>query len=173
MEAIVLRFKVTPEDFRRMSYFNTFSLRKMQSFFVAFVWFGSIILLLLKLLGIIEPTEIMFLCFIIVSLSIPVMVLSVELGVGRFKRAAQEGDASTRTVTLSEKGIKLGFGDGTSAPIESWSAFIAAYETRFALIVYRDANRTILIPKSGISSEKLTAARCCLQTALGKAYRVR
>ncbi len=173
MKPIVFQFKIKAEDYRKMSYFNTFSQKKLQSILVVFFWIAAVSLLLLDILSIIRSTDIMHLCFIIVTVSVPLLVVSVEMNVNRFKKNEADVADITRTITFEDRGIRFCSESCTKTGFESWDAFRVVYETKSLFLLYKDARSAVLIPKEGEEKTKLEETRQCLYEKLGKRFRLR
>ncbi len=171
MKPIVFQFRVSPEDYRKMSYFNTFSIRRWQSAAIGVCWVGALVLLVLHFSKVIVLTDIMRLCAIIVSLALPVMIFSVEQNVRRYKH---NPDAQPqRTLILEEDGVKFRSEGESQTGFVKWDQFITAFETKSQFLLYRDNQHAVLIPKQDESDEKLKSTRTLLSQAMGKSFKNR
>lgn len=171
MKPVVLSYQVSLADYRKMLYFNTFSIRKLQSLFVVLVWMAAAVLLLLDVLGTIQPTQVMHLCFLIVTVAAPMIVVSLEIRVHRSREifAAQKG----RTLILEEDGLKYRTESSHETGFDAWGDVQAVYETKSMFIIYKDGQNIVPVPKQGQEPEKLEKARACLRQKMGNKYKAR
>jgi len=70
-------YKLSLGAYRKMYYFNALFSKKMQSLFIVLAWIAAVTLLLLENLEIINRTRVMHLCFLLVSVSLPVLIFSI------------------------------------------------------------------------------------------------
>ena len=83
-----LDFEITPKDYRKVQYFNTFAKSKKQPVFILTIWVLSLIGLILKFLYHIEFTKITFFCCLMVAVSVPFLIASLELTIYRYNHSS-------------------------------------------------------------------------------------
>lgn len=166
MKPVVFQFHIRPEDYRAMSYFNSFSIRRGQSMIIVLCWMTALIALMLNVFQIVELTEIMQLCAIVVSLALPVMVFSTEQNVRRFRDQVKKNGKQQRTIIFEEKGVKFRSEGESETGFVSWNDFLMAFETKNLLLLYRDNQHTVIIPKEQQQPEKLEQGRVFLKRAM-------
>jgi hypothetical protein len=152
--------------YRKMIYFNTFGIKPVQSIFMAVAWLAASFLFVLDTLKVIEPTRIMHMCFLIVTISIPMLIISLEMKIRQNKEA--DYFSKVRTVVLDGEGIGY-YDEKKRISRDSWAGLSAVYETKSLFIIYKGRN-IFPILKTGESQEKIEAARRYLQENLGSRF---
>lgn len=166
MKPIVFQFHIRPEDYRAMSYFNSFAIRRGQSVIIGLCWLLAVIALALDLCRLVELTEIMQLCAIVVSLALPVMVFSTEQNVRRFREQIKKTGKQQRTIIFEERGVKFRSEGEKETGFVKWNDFLMAFETKTLLLLYRDNQHTVIIPKAEQQPEKIEQGRKFLKQAM-------
>ncbi len=162
-------FKLTIADYRRMMYFNSFARQRRQTLFLGVAWVISLSIILLEKFAIIgELEEITHSCLLLVSALIPLLPLTTEFAVYRFKQNNPKELAAQRTLTLGEDGLEQARDDRKGTAFEKWSDFNCVYETTSLFIFYRSASQITLLPKRSVSPELMSDLRKLLaRKALG------
>lgn len=171
MKPIVFHYQIGLSDYRKMLYFNTFSLRKLQNVLMASAWAAAVILLMLDLTGAIEASPILHLCFLVVSVSVPMIIVSLEIRVYRSKNA--EVLSEKRMLTIEQDGLRYSSEGDRPSGLDKWDDLLAIYETKSNFLVYKDTVNIVLIPKKGLPEDKLLQARGVFEEKMGKHFRLR
>lgn len=173
MEPIVYQFNTTVEDYREISYFTTFSMRRLQNAAIAVIWAISLVAFVLDLTKVIHLSQVVHLCVLLVTVTVPMLLVSVEVSISRFKKSGQEYLQKKRTVTLDDQGVKY-YESGAAAPgYDKWNDFYHIYETKTLFLFYINANKVFAVPKRGQSEKRIDSTRSFLQDKLGKRYVLR
>jgi hypothetical protein len=152
--------------YRKMLYFNTFGINRLQSVFMALVWIVSFILLILETLNYLEPTQIMHLCFLVVTVSIPMIIVNLEIKIRKNKN--DDYFSKEHTVVFSQDGIRYKTYKNTG--IDRWSNIMAVYETRSLFIIYKDKKNTFPVVKTGEPEEKIETVRLLFRENLKERF---
>jgi hypothetical protein len=155
MQPVQFTCSVSLKTYRKMLYFNTFGINRLQSIFMALAWVAALVLLTLETLQYITPTRIMHFCFLVVTVSIPIIIINLEIKIRKNKNDAYF--SKEYTITLSQDGIK--YKTYKNVNTERWDDILAVYETRPLFIIYRDKRNIFPIVKTGEPEEKTETAR--------------
>ncbi len=173
MESLKYTFLVNKDEYRSMCYFNTFFIRPIQTAFIIICWIGSLLMLTLYSLEIGNITHVMRLCAIVVALTLPIMIFSVEQSTRRYQRSIVNGNECEKSVVLNAQEVRMCETEQSKEFTLTWNQFIAAYETKTLYILYRDRQRTIVLPKRVVEDTVNQQLRGLLQAELGKYFQVR
>lgn len=163
------KFKVDPQQFRKALYFNTFSRKRGQLILVLLAWMLGIVLLLVNLVGGVEMSSVMQLCYVVILASMPLLIFSCEHGYRNYR----DSDLCNkeRTVSLGKDWVKFRIsGDPDSEKIE-WRQIMAVFELSDMFIIYRDADLMVVLPKSVIREDDLPKVRSFFSDNLGRGFR--
>jgi hypothetical protein len=162
-------FRLSLGVYRKMLYFNTFFSRGWRSIFILMVWFIAALSLGLDLLGIIQPTRVMHLCFLLVSISVPLLVFGIEMKLYRIKDS--DFFSKDRTVIFGDDGIDYIIDEKKkNREHDPWDN-VVLFETHSLFIISKDDKYSIPVPKTGIPDDRLKTMRGELQKNLGNRYK--
>lgn len=173
MKQYYFEYKLTPADYRQMTYFNSFKLKRFQGVAVCTIWCACIVLLLLDLFNVLELTRITHICCLVVSVCVPVLVASLEISINRFKTYSCGKDAPLRKMILSDEGVRYAGGGEQESHLDRWQELLRVFELKDIFVFYKDARHTTILPKSAIDEAALPALRAYLTAKLGKDYVLR
>lgn len=172
MNTEVMSFRVGVKDYRRMLYFNTFSIHRFQWILVFIAWVSSVTLLILDIINVIEPTQIMHLCFLMVAVSAPILIVNLEMRVRKFKNYSDIKDIQ-QTLILKDDGVNYRHEKSHETGYDSWDDFLAVYDTKNMYILYKDNQHTVPVPKKDIKSDTCQKASKIFSNKLGRRYKNR
>jgi hypothetical protein len=154
---------ITHRVYRKMLYFNTFCIKPLQSIFMAVVWFTAFVFLILDILKYIEPTRIMHFCFLVVTVSIPMVIVNLEIKIRKNRK--DEYFSKERTVVINQDGFR--YNNKKNTIVDHWGDILMVYETRSLFIIYKDEKNIFPISKTGEPGEKIESARLYFKEKLG------
>lgn len=146
-----------------------FTAKKAQNIFLIIVWAAAVLLLALDLLGIIHPTRVMHLCFLLVSVSLPMLIITLELKIRQIKD--NEFFTKDRTVVFSDDGIDYYTDSKKKGGHDSWDDIKYLSETKRFFIINKDDNLSIPVLKTGVDRDVINDVRGDLQDKLGSRYK--
>jgi hypothetical protein len=150
-----------------MLYFNAFFSRGWQSCFILLAWALAAVFFALDVAGIIQVTRVMHLCFLLVSVSAPLLVFGIEMKM----RTGVPGSFFTkeRTVIFGDDGIDyIVDGKKKGAGHDSWDA-VVIHETKYLFIISQD-RYGIPVPKTAFSKTDVDILHQELGNRIGKRY---
>lgn len=150
-------------------YFSSFLERKTQSFFVLVTWIAAIIFFAQEKLGIIQPTRVMHMCFLIVSISIPLYVISLEVKIRQQRN--YDFFNKNRTVIFTDGGIDYIIDSKKKGDHDNWEDIKFLHETKSLFIVVKDNKHRIPIEKNKTEENELENIRMDLTGILGTRYK--
>ena len=160
-------YRISTGIYRKMLYFNAFFSKGLQSFFILCVWVLAALGLMLDLTGIIQATRVTHLCFLLVSVSAPLLVFGIEMKM----RTGASGSFFTkeRTVIFGDDGIEYVVdGKKKGAGHDSWND-VVIHETKHLLIISQDRH-SIPVPKTAFLEADMEILRRELEGRIGKRY---
>ncbi|OCN03376.1 hypothetical protein A7X67_10835 [Clostridium sp. W14A] len=172
MEPIAYQFKLTMDDYREMVFFSTFSFRKGQNIAVLIAWIAGSSAFLLDLAGIIELTETIHLCALMVAVTMPMLFVSALLRVRRFKRDGSAYRKRAHTVLLAKDGMQYRESGNYHTGKDNWDDIAYAFETSHLFMIFRTQNDAVLLPKRGVPEDLIEKTRVCLKEHLGVRFKI-
>lgn len=166
-----VKFQITPRDYRRMMYFNTFARHPKQPAIVSIVWLASVIAIGLNQLQWITLTRMTMFCSMMVSLALPALVISIEIGVWRYSQLT--GHNLMRKLTVSENGLQYFDHNNQLIGTDDWGKIDSVYLTHNMLIIYRDLARMSGISLRFIPEHERQQLMAVLHQNLGKKMAIR
>jgi hypothetical protein len=163
-------YKLSFNAYRKMLYFNTFYRKLGQNIFILLVWVAAATCLILDILHLIYPSRAMHLSFLVVTVSVPMFVVSLEMKLHQMKNADFFGQ--DRTVIFTDEGIDYYLDDKKKKNHDPWDDVMLLCETRNLFIVYKDDKHSLPVLKKGIPKEEIQSLRQDLKNKLGIRYKV-
>jgi hypothetical protein len=157
---------ISLKTYRKMLYFNTFGINRLQSIFMVFAWIAACVLLILETLKYIAPTRIMHFCFLVVTVSIPMIIINLEIKIRKNKY--NDYFSKEFTLVFNQDGIR--YKTYKNVNTDCWNDILAVYETRSLFIIYRDKRNIFPIVKTGEPGEKIETARSFFRENLGNRF---
>jgi hypothetical protein len=145
-----------------------FSAKKMQNVFILVVWAAAVTFLALDLLHIMYPTRIMHLCFLLVSVSLPMLIITLEIKIRQIKD--NEFFSKDRTVIFSDDGIDYYTDSKKKDGHDSWDEIKQLSESKNFFIIYKDDNHSIPVLITGVEGNVINDLRGDLKEKLGSRY---
>mgnify|MGYP002551522531 CR=1 FL=1 len=164
-------YRVDPQQFRRALYFNTFSKQRLQIVLVTVMWVLGLGLLFANLVFRVPMSNVMQLCYAVLTAALPLLVFSCESGYRRY-RSSPASD-KLRTVSLCEDWVKLSVVGGADSEKLEWHMLASVFELPETFIIYRDAELMVLLPKAVVPEEEQKELRALFRLKLGRAFHLR
>ena len=162
-------YKMSLNTYRKMVYFNMFYANRVKNIIIVLVWMIMTVFLVLDIMGIITPTRIMHLSFLMVSLSMPVLIISLEMKIRQIKD--NEYFNRKRTVVFSDDGMDFFLDSNTKKRMHnSWDDVYLLYETNSLFIIFKDKINSIPVEKKGTEKGEVNNVREELIKRLGPRY---
>jgi hypothetical protein len=173
MYPIVYHFKLTVEDYREMSFFSTFSYRKSQNIFLLLAWIASVTAFLLDMTKVITLTQTVHICTLMVTVTLPMLLVSVWMNVRKFKLSQSGHRGKEHTVLLGQDNVQYRESGNSHTGLDKWDDFIYAFETKKLFLLFRTQNNAVLLPKRDVSSRQIEQTRACLKDKFGVRFKIR
>ena len=137
-----------------MYYFNAFFVKGiLLCFFIISVWIAAITFLILELMHIVYLSRVMHFCFLIVSISPPLLIIALEIKLRQIKDS--DLFKKNRSVVFSDDGINYHIDSKAKGQHDSWDDIAFLYETNSLFIIVKDEKHSIPVQKTGVSKEEL------------------
>lgn len=173
MYPIVYQFKSTMDDYREMSFFSTFSFRKNQNIFLLVTWILAATAFLLDVTKVIILAETIHLCALMVTVTMPMLLVSALVNVQRFKVNGAGYRKKTHTVLLGKEDVQYKESGNINTGVDKWDDIAYAFETSHLFLLYRTSNNAVLLPKRSTTEKQNLETRACLKEKLGVRFKVR
>jgi hypothetical protein len=170
---IVYEYKLTTDDYRKMSFSSTFSHRRSQNIILFLVWGVSFTALMLELAKVIKMSQPVHICSLMVTVTVPMLLFSVLNNVHKFKVSGRDYRKKTHTVLMDAEKVTYSESDSADSGTDRWDDFEYAFETKDLFLLYRTTNNAVIIPKREVSEQQVTQTRELMQDKLGKRFKVR
>ncbi|MCI1664775.1 MAG: YcxB family protein [Atopobiaceae bacterium] len=162
------KFKIDPKTFRQALYFNTFSRHRGQFALVALAWAAGLVLMLLNLVGGIEMSSVMQLCYMVILATMPLLIFSCEHGYRNYRNS--DLSEKERTVSISEEWVKFRVSGSPDSEKIGWHNIMAVYELPDRFIIYRDSDLMVVLPKDVMNESELSKVSSYFSENLGRSF---
>jgi hypothetical protein len=173
MYPIVYQFKSTMDDYREMTFFSTFSFRRGQNIAILVTWIAGTTAFFLDLAKVIELTETIHLCALMVAVTMPMLFANYVVRVRRFKRDGSSYRKKTHTVLLNKEGMQYRESGNSHTGTDRWADIAYAFETSHLFLIFRTSNNAVLLPKRSATEKQIAETRACLKENLGVRFKIR
>lgn len=165
---LTVKFRISSKDYRRLLYFDTFHKHSLQPMIVIVVWIASLIGLCLHYFNNLALSKIIIFCCWMVALSIPFLVVSIEIKAGLYRqsRSLQQ----SRTLRLDNKGLEYYDEHDQQVGFDEWSRIDSVYVTKNLMIIYRDLSKVSPIPIKYFKQDQLGIFEKIFKKRLGNHY---
>lgn len=170
-ESYTFSFRVDAAMFRRALYFNTFFKQRVQVVIVSVMWLLGAGIALAGLALHRELSNVMWLCGIVLLVTLPLLVFSCEYGYRQYRDSA--APEKLRRVCLSSGWLKLGVSGAPDSEKLEWRQISSAFELSDFFIIYRDASLMVVLPKSAMTECEANEVRGILAYRLGRGFHER
>jgi hypothetical protein len=163
------KFKIDASEFRKALYFNAFSRKRSQLYFVRAAWIGAAVLACMNLFGGLEVTNVVQMCYIVVLLSVPLLIFSCERGWREYRDSGLSG--RERSVSIDDEWMKFRISGNPGSDKVDWHNVSAVFELPDAFIIYRDASQMVILPKDVIDKGDIPMLRKLFISKLGRSFK--
>jgi len=163
-------YQFSPGIYRKMYYFNAFFVKGIfLCLFIITVWIAAVSFLILELMHIVNLSRVMHFCFLIVTISPPILIISLEVKLRQIKDS--DLIKKNRSVIFSDDGINYHIDSKTKGQHDSWDDIAFLYETNSMFIIAKDEKYSIPVLKTGVPKEELEDLSQDLRIKLGGRYK--
>ena len=173
MYPIVYQFRLTVDDYREMTFFSTFSFHRWQNIAILISWITAITAFTLDLAKAIVLSQTIHLCALMVTVTMPMLFVSYLVRIRHFKQSGSSYLKKTHTVLLGKDEVQYRESGNNRTGVDKWDDIAYAIETAHLFLLYRTPNNAVLLPKRGVSEEKIREMRSCLRENLGVRFKIR
>ncbi|QEY34721.1 YcxB family protein [Caproiciproducens galactitolivorans] len=173
MYPIVYHFKSTLDDYREMTFFSTFSFRKGQNIAILISWIAGTTAFILDLADVIQLTQTIHLCALMVAVTMPMLFVSYLTNVRRFKVNGASYLKKAHTVLLGNDDVQYKESGNIHTGVDKWDDIAYAFETDHLFLLYRTPNSAVLLPKRCVTEKQIEETRICMKEKLGVRFKIR
>ncbi len=166
--SLTYRYALTPKEFRRALYFDSFGKKLPQTLFLGGALIVAVIAAIANVFMGVAMTNVMQICYIAIFAMLVLSIISCEMGYHNYKESPLHN--CSRSVALSEEWVKFCIsGDGESEKYD-WHELEGAYETENAFYLYLNSQNVIILPKRYADQEEVALL---LYVKLGSRFKKR
>ena len=167
MENIVIQTKVTAQDYKKLTFFNTFLKKKLMMFMMPIGAVISLVAVIGKSSGKIEMSDwYYYVCLGFLGLMI-LLYIAFQLSVKRFLASDKIIIDDEKKVVVSESGIWHEGGKAKDTGDFQWDMLYQAFETKQYFYLYINTLQAIILPKRDLNSEEIIVVEKLIKEKLG------
>lgn len=140
-------FCTSHKDYFQYQLAKTFGKRRWQRVLLVLIWIASTITFLLSIFDVIEVTEIIQLCSVLVMLSLPFAFATVCVYVNKFKKNYRYKSEEKRRIEIKENGVEFSTKGRNDRELILWKDFIRVVNYHCCILFYVSSEEGILLPK--------------------------
>ncbi|MDF3000114.1 MAG: YcxB-like protein [Bacillota bacterium] len=170
MKEITIKISTTEQDFKSLTFFNTYKKKRGFLLFQILAAICSGGAILGRLSGAAEVANwYYYVCIAFLGLII-FQYFVFEASVKKFLRSDHLVVGSERTITISDAGLQEEGGRENSSGSYQWEIFYCAYETKKYFYLYLNTMQAIILPKRYFLPEEMDFLRELIQVKMVKRY---
>lgn len=151
---MVFNFKMSLEDYHQMMVSRTFGNSWIRRIILLVVWLVFTGLIVLDLTGVIELTRIVHVCALLVAVSFPAAVITMEINVSKYKDAYLSGFKAERQIVADEEGLTFcnrSTGESGSNP---WGEVTKLEELKDVFVIQLNRREAVILPNAAWETQK-------------------
>lgn len=170
---ITIQTKTTAEDFKALTFFNTFLKKRTLLVLLVFAALFSVAAIIGRLSGSVPvPGWYFYVCLGFLALAV-FQYGVFEYSVRRFLASDKLVVDNERYVVIDETGITAEGGKENCTVEYRWDMFFSAYETKKYFYLYVNTIQAVILPKREFKVEEIPVLRNLIREKLGRNYRKR
>ena len=151
---MVFNFKMSLEDYHQMMVSLTFGHSWIRRIILLVVWLVFTGLIVLDLTGVIELTRIVHVCALLVAVSFPAAVITMEINVSKYKDAYLSGFKAERQIVADEEGLTFCNRSTGESGSNTWGEVTKLEELKDVFVIQLNRREAVILPKRGMGNTK-------------------
>ena len=151
---MVFNFKMSLEDYQQMMVSRTFGNSWIRRIILLVVWLVFTGLIVLDLTGVIELTRIVHVCALLVAVSFPAAVITMEINVSKYKDAYLSGFKAERQIVADEEGLTFCNRSTGESGSNTWGEVTKLEELKDVFVIQLNRREAVILPKRGMGNTK-------------------
>ena len=151
---MVFNFKMSLEDYHQMMVSRTFGNSWIRRIILLVVWLVFTGLIVLDLTGVIELTRIVHVCALLVAVSFPAAVITMEINVSKYKDAYLSGFKAERQIVADEEGLTFCNRATGESGSNRWGEVTKLEELKDVFVIQLNRREAVILPKRGMGNTK-------------------
>ena len=151
---MVFNFKMSLEDYHQMMVSRTFGNSWIRRIILLVVWLVFTGLIVLDLTGVIELTRIVHVCALLVAVSFPAAVITMEINVSKYKDAYLSGFKAERQIVADEEGLTFCNRSTGESGSNTWGEVTKLEELKDVFVIQLNRREAVILPKRGMGNTK-------------------
>ena len=152
---MVFNFKMSLEDYHQMMVSRTFGNSWIRRIILLVVWLVFTGLIVLDLTGVIELTRIVHVCALLVAVSFPAAVITMEINVSKYKDAYLSGFKAERQIVADEEGLTFCNRSTGESGSNTWGEVTKLEELKDVFVIQLNRREAVILPKRGMGNTKM------------------
>ncbi len=168
MDPFQIKYMITPEDYKKVSFYLTFARKKDYPWLMAGVFVLAVIVIIWRLVSPGDIDTVMFgasIVYICIALLVPIVAVMTAK---KFISTDQIIIGRERSMLFDENGIRE-TGEGSSDSIQ-WGQFHKVMEMKNYFLYFTNNLQSLIVPKRYIDVQNQKEMRSFLKRKLGKKY---
>ena len=151
---MVFNFKMSLEDDHQMMVSRTVGTSWIRRISLLVVWLVFTGLIVLDLTGVIELTRIVHVCALLVAVSFPAAVITMEINVSKYKDAYLSGFKAERQIVADEEGLTFCNRSTGESGSNTWGEVTKLEELKDVFVIQLNRREAVILPKRGMGNTK-------------------
>lgn len=151
---MVFNFKMSLDDYHQMMVSRTFGNSWTRRIFLLSVWLVFTGLIVLDLTGVIELSRVVHVCALLVAVSFPAAVITMEINVSKYKDAYLSGFKAERQIVADDEGLTFCNRSTGESGSNTWDEVTKLEEMKDVFVIQLNRREAVILPKRGMGNTK-------------------
>lgn len=151
---MVFNFKMSVEDYRKMMMCRTFGNSWVKRIFLIGTWVVFTFLLIGDITNVFQISRVVHVCALLVAVSLPAAILTVEVNVIKYKDAYRPGFKADRQIIADDEGLTFLNKITKESGSNSWADVTKLEELKSVFVIQLNRTEAVILPKRSMGNEK-------------------
>ncbi|MBS6953886.1 MAG: YcxB family protein [Enterocloster asparagiformis] len=151
---MVFNFKMSLEDYHQMMVSRTFGNSWTRRIILLVVWLVFTGLIILDLTGVVQLTRVVHVCALLVAVSFPAAVITMEINVSKYKDAYLSGFKAERQIVADDEGLTFCNRSTGESGSNTWAEVTKLEELKNVFVIQLNRREAVILPKRGMGNTK-------------------
>lgn len=151
---MVFNFKMSMDDYHKMMVCRTFGNSWLRRLVLFGTWTVFTILLVCDLTNVLRLSRVVHVCALLVAVSLPAAVITMEINVSKYKEAYLSGFQAERQIVADDEGLTFRNKSTDESGKNAWSEVSKLEELKDSFIIQLNRREAVILPKRGMGDHK-------------------
>jgi hypothetical protein len=151
---MVFNFKMSVDDYRKMMICRTFGSSWVKRIVLFVTWVIFAILLAAELTHKIQLSRVVHVCALLVAVSLPAAVITLEVNVIKYKNAYMSGFKAERQIIADDEGLTFINKMTKESGSNSWADVTKLEELKNVFVIQLNRKDAVILPKWSLGNQE-------------------